>query len=249
MNLPVDFQRVVPVAVIGIVAVMAAFLVARGLGGGDTAGTGPAQVLDQTFGGTSKGSGASSGKFEATGTVALQGAPSAAANPVAIEAAGAFEKGAAGAPGKFEVDATVTAVGQKQSFRLVSTGGQGFLTAGRRTQQVPATSFALDPRDWLKNPVDAGKAQVDGVTTDHVSADVDVSKMLTDLSAASARSGAAAGQAGLTGEAQKSLRESLKSAKAEIYTGSSDHILRRMTFIGTIAAANPVSTGTINGRL
>src|SRR5204863_4986291 len=98
-----------------------------------------------------------------------------------------------------QFEATVTAVGQKQSFRLVSTGSQAFLTTGGRTQVLPAgsgaTTFAVDPRGWLKNPVDAGTAQVDGVTTEHVSADVDVSKMLSDIQAASPQSGVA-GQSG-----------------------------------------------------
>src|SRR5207253_2492672 len=81
VNLPVDFHRVLPIAAIGLVAIVAGLLVVHGLGGsssgGSSASSGPAQVLDQTF----SGHGASSGKFEVTAAVALQGVPAPAANP------------------------------------------------------------------------------------------------------------------------------------------------------------------------
>jgi hypothetical protein len=250
VNLPVDFHRVVPIAAIGLVAIVAGLLVVHGLGGsggGSSASTGPARVLDQTF----SGHGASSGKFEATGAVALQGVPAPAANPFLIEAAGAFQNGASGAPAKFDVDATVTAVGQKQSFHLVSTGQQAYLTAGGSTQQLPAgngaTTFPVNPRSWLRHPVDAGTAQVDGVTTQHVSADVDVAKMFSDLQAAAPKSGAA-GQTGLSDATQKTLRDSVKGARADVYAGTSDHLLRRLTVTGTFQTTGPNSS-KINGRL
>jgi hypothetical protein len=256
VNLPVDFHRVAPIAAIGLVAIVAGLLVVRGLGGssGSSASTGPAKVLDQTF----SGRGASSGKFQATAAVALQGVPAPAANPFMIEAAGRFDKGASGAPAKFELDATVTAVGQKQSSHLVSTGQQAYLTAGGLTQQLPAgsgaTTFAVNPRSWLQHPVDAGTAQVDGVTTQHVSADVDVAKMFNDLQAAAPKSGAA-GQTGLTDVTQKTLRDSVKGARADVYTGTSDHVLRRLTVTGTFQATSPSipaaspNSSKINGRL
>lgn len=254
MNLPADLQRLAPIAAIGIVAVVATLLVVRGLGGSESKSpaqhgnttAGPARALDQTF----AGAGASSGRFEATAALALDSAPSPAANPFTLEAAGAFQRGTAGAPAKFELDATATAVGQKQSFRIVSNGQRAVLTRGGRAQPLPAgsgtTSFALSPRGWLTKPVDAGTAQVGGVTTTHVSADVDVAKMFRDLQAAAPPS-SAAGRTGIWGEAQ-SLRDSVRDVKAQVYTGASDHVLRRVTVTGTVRAGGPASASTAAGR-
>jgi hypothetical protein len=253
VNLPADLHRLAPIAAIGIVAVVATLLVVRGLGGSEAkrpaphrnTTAAPARALDQTF----AGAGASSGRFEATAALALDSAPSPAANPFTLEAAGAFQRGTPGAPA-FELDATTSAVGQKQSFRLVSNGQRAALTTGGRSQPLPAgsgtTSFALSPRGWLTKPVDAGTAQVGGVETTHVSADVDVTKMFRDLQAA-ARPSSAAARTAIWDEAQ-SLRDSVRNVKAQIYTGASDHVLRRVTVTGTVRGGGAASASTAAGR-
>lgn len=250
MNFPADLQRLAPIAAVGLVAVLAAVLVARGLGGSGSAGSKtasePRQTLERTF-----ASPPSSGKFEATGTVALQGAPSAAANPFTVEAAGAFDKRGAGGATRFRLDASVTTLGQKQSFRLVSNGSQAFLTAAGRTRQLPAgtgsTSFPVNPGGWLRSPVDAGTAQVDGVTTKHVRADVDVPKLLAELEASSQAGAAAA--TGASTEARDLIRDSVEDAHADVYTGSSDNVLRRLSVTGTVVATNPSTNAKVSGRL
>ncbi len=247
MSPPTGLQRV-RIAATVIVALAAALLVTRGLGGGNGSSTGAEQVLDQAFG----GGGASSAKFAATGAIALQGLPSEAANPLSFEATGAFDKGTPGAQARFELRATVSAVGNTQSFNVVSNGQQAIVTAGGQTQSLPAgsgaSSFAVDPRRWLKNPVDDGTAQVDGASTRHVSADVDVAKMLTDLQVALPSSGVA-GEAGLSQQQRDTLRNSVQDAKAEIYTGATDHVLRRLTVTGTVQGTNPLSNVQVSGRL
>jgi hypothetical protein len=97
----------------------------------------------------------------------------------------------------------------------------------------------LHPRRWLTHPVDAGTAQVAGVETRHVSAAVDVPAMIRDVGAA-ASAGSAAGRTGLAGDA-RTLGASLNDVKADVYTGVSDHALRRLTITGTAAAGGRLS--------
>ena len=53
--------------------------------------------------------------------------------------------------------------------------------AGGATASEPGV-LGLDPRSWLTNVKDEGTAQVDGVTTKHVSATVDAHKLVRTCS-------------------------------------------------------------------
>jgi hypothetical protein len=95
-------------------------------------------------------------------------------------------------------------------------------------------ALGLDPTAWLKDARKAGEAQVAGVTTQHVTGGVDVARLLDDLDGALGAANALGGQ-GVPGlprplgdEDKREIIRSVKSAKADVFSGKDDRILRRL---------------------
>jgi hypothetical protein len=256
VNFPLDFQRLLPIFAVVAVALAAVALVARGLGGGG-AGESTQQVLDQALGG---GKGATSGRFEATLSVALQGVPAQASKPLAAKFSGAFERAGSGRP-QFDLNGTVDAAGQNDSFGFVSTGDKAFvelrgkayvLPAGRLQQSgapanaSPFTALGVNPRSWFTNVRDAGSAEVGGVPVQHLTADFDTARAFADLQELAAKSG----QAGQVPETtQKTIADAVKRAKVDLFTGKSDHLLRKLAVTGQLAGTSPNGGPALQGTI
>jgi hypothetical protein len=111
-----------------------------------------------------------------------------------------------------------------------SAGGSSFATLG------------LDPGMWLARPRIAGSARIAGVETTHVIADVNVPRLLADsqrLSGAFAGLGlgSRSGPPPLSPALASALTSSVRSSRANIYTGARDHLLRRLSLRVTTVAA------------
>lgn len=129
---------------------------------------------------------------------------------------------------------------------------QGYAQATRRSSsaKVKSTfaSLGIEPARWLSSPSRVGTASVGGVETVHLSADVDIPAFLADVSKLS-QAGTALGLASpVPGAASiapaeiDELAKSIKSAHVDIYTGSSDHALRRMEVAATVAGTTQTSS-------
>jgi hypothetical protein len=104
----------------------------------------------------------------------------------------------------------------------------------QQSQQRSLSSFGVNPRNWLKDAKTEGDEDVAGTTTTHVSSKVDVPKLLADLNRIlqqAAKLGLTRNRqlpAGITPQQSKTLQNAIKDARFDLYSGKSDHILRRM---------------------
>ena len=96
-------------------------------------------------------------------------------------------------------------------------------------------SLGIDPRGWVKNGKDEGSEDVAGVETTHISAELDVPKMIDDLNELVEKSGdRLGGQLGptpkpLTEDQKKKIEEVVGEPKFDVYVGKEDKALRRLS--------------------
>lgn len=110
---------------------------------------------------------------------------------------------------------------------------------GNKSGQTDLSTLGVHPQDWLKNPKDKGTEDVAGTKTDHIAADVNVSKMLDDVDELLKRLKTST-QAGLTpaqrrqlpgqipADTKKQIVSSVKEATFDVFTGKDDKTLRKL---------------------
>jgi hypothetical protein len=120
------------------------------------------------------------------------------------------------------------------------------------------TAFGIQPGRWLTNAHKVGTEQVGGVDVVHITAAIDVARFLADVNKLLGK----AGQLGVSGvsnaptsispQAQAAITAAVKSATVDVYTGSADHVLRRLTLAVNLdvpaqsrAAVGGLTNGTI----
>ena len=156
-----------------------------------------------------------------------------------IEVDGAFQLGGPQDMPKFDLSLKVTGDGQDVDAGFVSTGDKGYvLTDGKayafpedawsqvvqaRTAQAgnpaptPTAILGPDAAKWVRDVKDEGTETVDGVETRHVTATIDASAAVRDmakLAGGALPAGAAA---------------SVKDARIEVWVGTGDRIVRRVS--------------------
>jgi hypothetical protein len=106
------------------------------------------------------------------------------------------------------------------------------------------SNAGVKPSHWFTNLSNEGTADVAGTTTDHISGDVDVAKVASDLQKLSQLGQGIPGQAQTLSPSQLSkLKQSVKSAHVDIYSGQSDHLLRKLAVSLDIAPPGGGSGG------
>lgn len=230
--------------------VAAVTLAACGGGGGDAT-----NVLNQTFSSSNK---VRSGKLDLSLGIKLNGSPQLQ-RPVSLSLTGPFQgRGPRQVP-LFDFTLALATGAQNLSGGAVSTGDKGFLRFQGQAYQMPAPLFArfqqtfqnskqlqqpkgrptlstlgIDPRHWVKDAKDQGDADVEGTKTTHVSAKIDLPRLLADANkivAETARlnpTGTTSGAAGLTPQQRQTIQSTVKDARFDLYSGKDDHALRRM---------------------
>lgn len=240
----------------------AAFLGA--CGGDDSSGEDVNAVLQETFDGTGKA--VESGKLDLSIKLDLDGAGENLDAPIAIALSGPFENQGAGEVPRFDFSLNLDGAGQQFQAGAVSTGSSAFLRfsdqayvvddetykefkegyvkaskeEGKEREGGPSLqALGVDPRRWLQNPSEVGTEEVGGVETIHLTADVDVPRLLEDVN----RLIQSAGNLGagervpdqLTDAERARAAEALKSVKVDIWTGKEDKTLRRLVLALEIA--------------
>jgi hypothetical protein len=256
-----------------LVAALAASAVAACGGGGEqaTSSTDVNQLLKDTF---SKGS-PKSGKLHLALRIDSAGT-GAVAGPVTATLDGPFESTGSGRLPKFEMDAALRLAQQNIKAGATSTGDHGFLSFQGQdyavTDQVfkqfqasyeqaqkqakangskgSLATLGIDPSKWLKNPRNEGDAKVGDTDTIKITGDVDVNRMLDDLSKATSQARALGLQgfqnlpSQLTPAQRKQAAKEIKNLKTELYVGKDDSLMRRMHVL--IGLQNQQSKGTGN---
>lgn len=250
-----------PVLLLTLLLAVAALV---GCGGGGGSGESATQVLDQTFG---SGASVKSGRLtlaldaDVPGVRGVQG-------PVSLKLTGPFQAASSGDQlPRFDFTLSLDADGQSLNAGAVSTGDQGFLRFEGTAYALPAKLFAefrdsylkaqrrsaakqrppslgqlgIDPRSWLTNPQRQDDTELGGTAVTHVSAGLDVSKLLADVQTLLRRAQSVSGGSAtpLTQAQLDQLRKDVESAKVDVYAGKDDHELRKLV----------VDLGLTKGRL
>lgn len=174
--------------------------------------------------------------------------------PVKLSVQGPYESGGSQTIPKADWDIQAGASGQTFSAGFISTGDNAWVSfqgqsyeVGKQTvaqvnQQIKQAAgskkkgglsqFGIDARSWLDNAKDEGTQTVDGVQTDHVSAELDVAKFLDDLNKLVQKAGGNLGGASapqLTEDEKKQIEDVVKNPRFDLYVGKSDNIIRRLS--------------------
>lgn len=113
-------------------------------------------------------------------------------------------------------------------------------TAGSSKVHSTFSALGIEPGHWLSEPTQAGTTTIAGVSVVHLTAAVDIPAFLADVSKLSQAGGSLGlGSTGSTGSlspaAVGELAKSIKSAHVDVYTGQSDHLLRRLEVTANVS--------------
>lgn len=144
-----------------------------------------------------------------------------------------------------------------QSYRMPSSSfkslesGFGSLAAsgtGSSSNSGAFSSLGIKPLSWLVHPRIAGRSTIGGVATTRVRAGIDTAAMLRDFSHLLAR----AGSLGISGagslphsiplSTQRSIAHALGSPSFDLWTGTSDRLIRRLTVSATVPVTGSTRT-------
>jgi hypothetical protein len=240
-------------------AFVALFLVVFALGLTACGGEDPNQLIDETFkGGDEK---VDSGKLSVGITVRTQGSPQLS-QPVDLKLNGPFQRQGKNQLPKFDFGLAANVAGRSLGAGAVSTGDGGFLKIQGQAYKLDDSQFnkikqsyqqaqvrseqekkkgdtspaalGIDPGTWLREAKVVGDEDVAGTETTHVSAKVDVPKLLDDVSQALSKARSQglpqAGQlpSALTPEQRQRVQEAIRGATFDFWTGKEDKVLRKL---------------------
>jgi hypothetical protein len=149
----------------------------------------------------------------------------------------------------------------KQGYENAKKDAAASSSSPSNTSSFAALGIA--PIRWLSNPEKVGEEDVAGTRTVHLSSGVDVDKLLADVStllgkaksvtsSASAATGTAV-PTQLSAAQRELIAKSVKSAKVDVWTGTSDHTLRKVAVAIAVDVpddlkdqANGLTTGHVN---
>jgi hypothetical protein len=182
--------------------------------------------------------------------------------PVRLQASGPYLSSKGALP-KADIDLKIGAQGQGQSVQtgFLSTGDRAFLKFGGQYYEQPranvaaanrrlqrdrgksGNSLGIHPGSWVRDAKMEGSETVGGVDTDHVSARVDVRKVLDDLNALAKKgTGAVGGTTSpqpLTQDKIDQAAQTVKDPTFDVYVGKADGVVHRVS--GNLALSVPDS--------
>jgi hypothetical protein len=243
-------------------------------GGDDEQGdSGAEALLDQTFGSGAEsidtGRLAVAFRLDPKGLLALGG-------PIKLSLGGPFSAPTNGELPRFDVDFAATLAGDVFRGSVLSTGRAAFvrldgraykidsefvtslregLADAARRKQPGLKALGIDPLRWVSNAQERGEERIAGVDTTRISTDVNVARLLEDVNRLLAKAGGSGGGADLLSpKIRREISDAVTSAKADIWTGTKDRILRQVAVRIAFAfkGEKPITgldSGVINLRL
>jgi hypothetical protein len=227
-----------------VVSILALALVA-GCGGGGGSSTDARALIDKAF---------KSSIPSADMTLNIQAKVNGVAQlsqPIGLKVAGPYQSNGKGKLPSFNWQVSISGGGQAFSGGVISTGDNAFVNFQGTNYEVGKAQiaqvnqqlgqqtgsgktlkdFGIDPQAWVKDPQDKGDESVNGVDTTHVSAGVDVTKMITDFNKTIQQAGGAMGSnapSQLTADQISQISQIVKDPKFDIYVGKDDDTIRRL---------------------
>lgn len=176
--------------------------------------------------------------------------------PVRLQLRGPYQSGSNRTIPAADFDVNFSGGGQSFAAGLISTGqnawieflGQAYEIGeqqiGQLNQQIAAGAgqqanrslrdFGVDPRRWLVDPTVEGEEEIAGAETTHVSAGIDIGRLLEDLNTIGQR---ASGQVGgpaptqLSAEQRERIERIVQDPEFDVYVGEDNRIRRLSTVL------------------
>jgi hypothetical protein len=229
-------------------------------------------LLKQTFGGKHS---VKSGVLDLGLTFTPTGS-STLTSPISLSVHGPFQSRGTGALPASDFTLSIAALGHHGSFGVVSTGSAGYVTLPGASYQLPQAQFqklqssfstvdsgsgstgasglsglGINPLGWVNNPTVVGTQNVGGTDTTHIRGDVNVAALLGDLNKFLARESKSSTATSklpttITPAAQAKIASQIRNATLDVWTGSSDKTLRKLTLSMTVPVTGKIST-TLGG--
>jgi len=180
---------------------------------------------------------------------------SALSRPISVKFAGPYVNNGTGKLPSMDLNATIAGGGQSVPFGITSTGDNFYVkvrdqayevgkqTVAQLNQQLaqqsgnkPKTTLSelgIHPATWLTNAKDEGSANIAGTDTTHISATLDVGKLLDDLNqvvqkAPSSSLGGASKPPQLSDKQKQQIEDVIKDPHIDVYVAKSDSTVRRL---------------------
>ena len=177
-------------------------------------------------------------------------------NPITVRLTGPYRSNGPKKLPSADFDISFAGGGQTFSAGLASTGDNAFVsfqgtdyevgkdTIARVNSSIAQSSnqrgkrslseLGVNPLDWIKEASQKGDEDVAGVKTTHVSAGLDLGRLLSDLNNVVDRASKLGGAAGpvppkLTDQQKKQIQDVLKSPNFDVYVGKADKKVRRLS--------------------
>jgi hypothetical protein len=146
------------------------------------------------------------------------------------------------------------------TYKALEQGyAQATKTASTAKVRSTFSSLGIEPGHWLSNPTKVGTTTIAGVQTVHLTASVNIPAFLADVSKLSQAGGglsptlpgspvpgASTSTGTLSPTVVTELAKSIKSAHVDVYTGQSDHLLRRLE-VSAIVSGTPQTQALLGG--
>jgi hypothetical protein len=227
-------------------------------------------LLKQTFSGTHP---VNSGNLSFNLTVTPTGS-STLRTPISLSFGGPFQSLGRGKLPKSDFNVTFSGEGAGGTLGIVSTGTSGYITLQGVSYQLPAATFqklessfqgiatnpsggsgsgvlsklGIQPLRWLSNPSVVGTENVDGTSTTHIRAAINVAALLADLNTFLTKAssvgvtGASKISSSLSATTRSKIAAEVRNPTFDVWTGNSDKTVRKMVIALTLPVSGKVST-------
>ncbi|MBO0767758.1 MAG: hypothetical protein J2O48_03645 [Solirubrobacterales bacterium] len=212
-------------------------------------------LLKQTF---SSSQALNSGVVSAAITLSPNGS-SKQNKPLSISFGGPFQSRGKGKTPASKFTGAIKFGGQTGALTFLSTGTAGYVQMSGTSYKLPAATFkqmqsgfselpgaggsgssgqfaklGINPQNWVSDPQLVGSQEVGGAKTQHVHGAVAIDPLLRDLSKALSKApnvtaGGTSVPKSISPATQAKIKQEVHNASLDLWTGSSDHTLRRLT--------------------
>ncbi len=222
-------------------------------------------LLAQTF---SKGHTVKSGVLGFSLSVTPTGS-STLTTPIVLSLNGPFQSRGTGKLPQSAFTIGISALNKHGSLGVISTGTSGYVTLQGNAYQLPASDFqrlessfssvgssgsttglaglGINPQHWLKDPAIVGSETLNGAQTTHIRSGVNVTALLSDLNTflaktAKTTAGSTSIPSSIPAATQQKIAAAVRNAQVDIWTGSADKTLRKLTLSLSIPVSGQTST-------
>lgn len=132
----------------------------------------------------------------------------------------------------------------ESSFAQLASSPSSSSSSGSGT----LSKLGIQPLHWLTNPTIVGTETVGGAQTTHIHAGVNVPGLLNDLNTVLERASSLGVSAtsrlksGLSAAAKQKIAGEIKNPSVDVWTGNSDHTIRRLTITLTLPVTGKASS-------